>query len=141
LLQLLPISKTLEGNERFANDASCDDTLKRTIAYFEKLGHESPWIGYYAEQDGMLIGTGAFKGPPKNNKVEIAYVIWEDQRSKGFGNEICAQLVHIWKDHDPSVILSAQTLPHYDHSNEILKKNGFVFESEFQHPEDGPVWE
>lgn len=140
-LKLLPIGKTLEDNSAFAANPVCNDTLTRTIEYIKSLGYEPPWIGYYAELEGEIVGTGAFKGPPKDNKVEIAYVVWKKHRSRGIGSAICRALVSIWNEHHSSVILTAQTLPSYNYSNQILKKNRFIHKSEFEHPEDGTVWE
>jgi len=66
-----------------------------TIAFYEKVGFIQPWIGYYAEDNGYLVGAAGFKGPPFNGTVEIVYETFETNRKQGMGTTICKHLVNL----------------------------------------------
>ena len=140
-MKLLPIKETLEDNSDFANDPSCNETLNMCIEFYTKVGYNPPWICYYAEENGELVGSAAFKGKPIDNTVEIAYGTMEDQRQKGIGTRICKQLVELSLASDPSVRITARTLPENNYSTKILEKNNFILLGNVNDPEDGDVWE
>lgn len=140
-MNLIPISKDLEDNKEFQNHPDCSETLEMSINFYEKIGYNPPWIGYYAKLNGNYVGTGGFKGSPQDGKVEIAYGTFETQRNKGVGNLICKELVKISLKEDPSVIITARTLPQKSHSTSILEKNNFKLLGEIYDEEDGQVWE
>lgn len=140
-MKFLPISETLEENSIFANDPSCKETLNMCIEFYKKVGFNPPWICYYAEENGELVGSAAFKGKPVNNSVEIAYGTMEDHRQKGVGTKICRQLVEIAISADPRVRITARTLPEHNYSTKILEKNKFILLGMVNDPEDGDVWE
>ena len=140
-MQLLPIKETTEENIDFINNPACTETLNMTIEFYKRVGFNPPWIGYYAEENGELVGSGAFKGKPFNNTVEIAYGTFENQRQKGVGTRICKQLVELSLATDPSVRITARTLPEKNYSTRILEKNNFILLGFVTDPEDGEVWE
>ena len=140
-MQLLPIKQHLEENGEFVNNSSCKDTLHLTIDFYKRVGFVPPWIGYYAEDNGNLVGAAGFKGAPKNKKVEIAYGTFRKYEGKGIGTEICRQLVLLAIETDPEIIITARTLPEENASTGILKKNGFVLLGTVWDEEDGNVWE
>lgn len=111
------------------------------IAFYKKIGFDPPWICYYVEENGELIGNAAFKGKPVNNTVEIAYGTMEAHRQKGVGTRICRQLVEVGLAADPSVRIIARTLPEANFSTRILEKNNFIFIGMVNDPEDGDLWE
>ena len=92
-------------------------------------------------KNGGLVGCGAFKGAPQNGAVEIAYGTFEPFRQKGIGTEICKLLVELSLKTDPSVTITARTLPQKNFSTRILEKNGFIFSGTVNDPDDGDVWE
>lgn len=141
LINLLPIKRTLEENEAFANDPLCKETLGMCIEFYKRVGFNPPWICYYAEENGELIGSAAFKGRPVNSTVEIAYGTFENHRQKGIGTKICRQLVELSLANDPSVRITARTLPEHNYSTKILEKNKFILLGMVNDPEDGDVWE
>ena len=100
-----------------------------------------PWICYYAEKDGAIVGTGGFKGQPTDNNVEIAYGTFDQYQNQGVGTEICRELTMLSLMTDPTVIVTALTLPESNASTRILEKNGYVFTGVVEDPEDGRVWE
>jgi len=140
-MNFLPIYPTLEENSAFANNLLCKESLAMCIEFYKKVGFTPPWICYYAEENGELIGSAAFKGKPVNNSVEIAYGTMEAHRQKGVGTRICKQLVELSLATDPSVRITARTLPEKNFSTRILEKNHFILLGTVIDPEDGEVYE
>ena len=140
-MHLLPIYKSLEANEAFAKNPLCTESLGMCIEFYKRVGFNPPWICYYAEENGELVGNAAFKGKPINNTVEISYGTMEAHRQKGVGTRICKQLVELSLAKDPSVRITARTLPEKNYSTRILEKNNFVLLGFVTDPEDGEVWE
>src|SRR4051812_15862856 len=102
-MQLIPIKERLEDNQQFVDHPDCQDSIYLSVDFFRSIGYYSPWIGYYASKDGVLVGSGAFKGRPRFGKVEIAYGIFPQHRQKGYGAEICKKLVALSLETDSSV--------------------------------------
>ncbi len=140
-MQLIPIQQHLEENEEFINNPACRDTIHQTIGFYKKVGFEPPWIGYYAEEDGRLVAVAGFKGPPLNGTIEIAYGTFEEHQQQGFGTKVCKQLVELSLRADPSIKITARTLPEENPSTKILRKNNFELMGTVNDPEDGDVWE
>jgi len=140
-MQLLPILETTEENQVFTGNLLCKDTVYMSIDFYKRVGFNPPWICYYVEENGELIGCAAFKGKPINGFVEIAYGTFEQHQHKGIATRICRQLVELALQTDPAVTITARTLPETNYSNRLLRKNGFVFTGVVNDPEDGDVWE
>jgi len=140
-MNLLPIQRTLSENEVFADNPSCKETLGMCIEFYKRVGFMPPWICYYVEENNELVGSAAFKGRPINNTVEISYGTMETHRQKGIGTRICKQLVELSLSTDPSVRITARTLPEKNYSTRILEKNNFILLGFVTDPEDGEVWE
>lgn len=141
MIDLLPIGRTLEENQEFADNSDCREILNMTIEYHSRIGYEPPWIGYFARKGQLLYGAGGFKGAPFKGKVEIAYGTFDRFRSQGIGTEICGKLVEVSRLADPSILITARTLPEKSHSTRILEKNGFQFAGVVEDIDDGEVWE
>ena len=140
-MKLLPIHQTLAENDQFLNHPDLELGLPMTIEFFGKIGYDPPWIGYVAQLDDSLVGSAAFKGKPKNGRVEIAYGVFPQYQQKGIGTEICKQLVSLALQTDPTVTVTARTLPEPNYSTRILQKNDFVHLGTVWDEEDGDVWE
>jgi len=140
-MHLLPIKQTVEENQDFTINPLCKETLTMCIEFYKRVGFNPPWICYYVEENGELVGSGAFKGKPINNTVEISYGTMEAHRQKGIGARICRQLVDLSVATDPSVRITARTLPENNYSTQILRKNKFILLGTVNDPEDGEVWE
>ena len=140
-MKLIPIKEKLEENSEFTANPLCQDTVYMSVDFYKKLGFEPPWICYYVQQDGNLVGSAAFKGKPVNRSVEIAYGTFEPYRQRGIGTEICRLLVDLARKTDPSLGITARTLPQNNFSTRILAKNNFEFAGTVVDPEDGEVWE
>lgn len=128
-------------NQPFLEHPDCREILQMTLDFYKRVGFDPPWIGYYAQHDGELVGSGAFKGRPKDGKVEIAYGTFPQHQHKGIGAEISRQLVQLSLATDPSVRITARTLPEENYSVRILRKTGFTLLGMVWDEEDGAVWE
>lgn len=100
-----------------------------------------PWTGYLAFDENRCVGTCAFKAPPQGNCVEIAYFTFPEYEGKGIATRMAQALVKIALEAEPEIKITAQTLPKEGASTRVLKKLGFKFAGECEHPEDGKVWE
>jgi RimJ/RimL family protein N-acetyltransferase len=86
------------------------------------------------------VGSVAFKGPPVDGSVEIAYGVDEEYRGRGFAKEAAAALVDFAFSNDAVRIVRAHTLPHNSPSTSVLTACGFALLGEVMDPEDGLVW-
>jgi ribosomal-protein-alanine N-acetyltransferase len=126
-MELLPIKETPGENEELINHPLCQEAVNMTIGFYKKVGFIQPWIGYIAQQDGEFVGAAGFKGRPINGAIEIAYGTFDKYQKKGIGTEICRQLVELSLRTDPSIKITARTLPEKNYSTRILEKNSFIF--------------
>ncbi|MGZ8537921.1 MAG: GNAT family N-acetyltransferase [Flavisolibacter sp.] len=141
-MQFLPIDIDESKNLQFSYHPECLQVLNVYPGYYNRVGYNKPWIGYFATIDGKeIIGCGGFKGKPKEGKVEVAYGTFKNHERKGFGTEICRQLVLLSLQSDPTIRITARTLMENNASTQILKKNGFKFNGIVFDEEDGDVWE
>src|SRR6266403_1950848 len=141
MLQLIPIKQTIEENQEFIKIEEGREGLYMTIEYYKTIGFNPPWIGYYARINDIFVGSAGYKGQPVNNKIEIAYGTFPNFRQQGIGTEICKQLVVLAVKTDPSIIISARTLPDNNYSTKILEKNNFKLAGTVWDKDDGNVWE
>jgi [ribosomal protein S5]-alanine N-acetyltransferase len=102
-------------------------------------GFIAPWIAYLAMEDGACVGTCAFKGPPRNDCVEIAYYSFAEGR--GVATRMASALIDIASTSEPGLLVKAQTLPQNNASTAVLRKLDFELLGPVEHPEDGTVWE
>jgi [ribosomal protein S5]-alanine N-acetyltransferase len=140
-MELIPVKETLSQNREFISNPLCLESIYMTIDFYKKVGFVNPWIGYYARQNGVLVGVAGFKGQPINGIVEIAYSTFEKYRKQGIGTSICEQLVDLSLETDPSIKITARTLPETNFSTRILERNNFILIGPVNDPEDGEVWE
>src|SRR5215469_18584345 len=102
-MELLPIKKYLHENEEFLYHPDCAESLGISVDFYHRIGYNPPWIGYFAQLDGKLVGAAAFKGKPVDNKVEIAYGTFPSHQNKGIGTRIADILVRLALETDPTV--------------------------------------
>ena len=117
------------------------DVLDGTVNLYQTTGFKPPWIGYLADRDGDVVGACAFKAPPENGSVEIAYMSFPEFEGRGIATEMARQLVEIARQAQPGLTVTAQTLPQENASTAILRRQGFTLEGEIEHPEDGRLWQ
>lgn len=106
-----------------------DDHLRMivdmTVRHFEKVGFVPPWTGYVAVENSVPVGTCAFKSPPIDRRVEIAYHTMPDCERRGIATAMARELVRIARQEDEGSTVFAQTLPQENASTAVLKKLGF----------------
>lgn len=115
--------------------------IRLTVKLYESVGFIEPWVCYLAIFETTLVGTCGFKSIPHDGRVEIAYFTFPEFENRGFASAMAAQLVTIAKRHQPSILVTAQTLPERNASHRILEKLGFNCVGKIEHPEDGTVCE
>lgn len=140
-MELIPVKEHLEDNKIFADDPDCRDSIMMTIDFYKKVGFNIPWICYYAQLDGRLVGCAGYKGKPVNGRIEIAYGVFRQYMNKRIGTQIAATLVELSLRTDPSIIITAKTLPEENYSARILRKNNFKLLGAVIDEEDGEVWD
>lgn len=139
---LLPIDVDESQNIKFRENPECLEVLKVYPDFYNRVGYNKPWIGYFATIDGKeIVGGGGYKGKPKDGKIEIAYGTFKKYQGQGIGTEICKQLVLLSLQTDPAIKITARTLPDNYASIEVLKKNGFECLGIIYDEEDGNVFE
>ena len=138
-MKFVSIKEFLEENEELLNKPECRELIEMTVEFYEKVGYVPPWICYFVEEGGNIIGSAGIKGRPINGMVEIAYGTMEQYRNKGIGTSICKLLVDLSLKTDPSVKIIARTLPDNKFSCRVLEKNNFTCVGTIEDPEDGEV--
>jgi [ribosomal protein S5]-alanine N-acetyltransferase len=141
-MRLVEISLSGEAAEPIERlPAIAGDIGAAYVALYAAAGYVKPWLGYFALEDSVCIGTCGFKGPPKNSRVEIAYFTFPEYELRGYATRMARMLVEMAHPAEADVVIAAQTLPQEGPSTAILRKLGFVLMGSIDHPEDGEVWE
>lgn len=143
ILTLIPINLDGTTHPPLEQDsAAIQEVREGTAQLFSQVPYTAPWIAYFAlNEAGVAVGTCAFKGPPENQRVEIAYFTFPEHENRGIGTAMAAALVQLARETDASLIIAAQTLPRRNASHRILEKNGFKHTLTLDHPDDGTVYE
>jgi [ribosomal protein S5]-alanine N-acetyltransferase len=113
------------------------------LAQFHASPELDPWVHGFRlvhRDNGTVVGSCMFKGPPAAGVVEIAYGIVPDQRSKGYATEAAKALVAYALASGEVRLVRAHTLPDSVASKRVLAKSGFQHVGEVVDPEDGLVW-
>ena len=88
-----------------------------------------------------VIGNVAFVGPPdESGEVEIAYAVVPAFEGRGYATLAAAAITDFAFSDSRVRIVLAHTLPEENASTSVLKKNGFKFTGEIEHPHDGLIW-
>jgi RimJ/RimL family protein N-acetyltransferase len=116
------------------------DVCDKTVTLYEPAGSYPPWMGYLALQNDTIIGTCAFRSPPRNGEVEIAHFTFPDFQGRGLATEMVRQLIEIARSAEPEIKIFAFTLPEKNASNRILQKLAFQFAGETQDEDQRHAW-
>ncbi len=103
---------------------------------------ESVWWTYIFvnREEKVIVGSGGYKGPPKNESVEIGYEIAPEFRNQGYATEAARGFIsHAFK-HPSIKVVKASTLPMVNASNRVLEKCGMGFIETSLDEEVGEVW-
>jgi RimJ/RimL family protein N-acetyltransferase len=117
------------------------DIAGATEAMIERTRAGEPWLGYLAvkDEDGTLAGTCAFKAPPSEGVVEIAYYTFPDYERQGVGRSMVRELLAIASRHQVKGII-AHTAPAENASTRILRQHGFTYQGVAWDEDEGEVW-
>ena len=141
-MELIAISQTGEPAQPIAGLPELAASIGSAYGQLYRAGgFVPPWLGYFALEEGVCIGTCGFKGPPVSRRVEIAYFTFPEYEGRGCATRMARALLRTARETDAAVIVTAQTLPRESASTAILRKLGFVLLGSVNHPEDGEVWE
>lgn len=144
MARLTLVGITQEGRpavEVGSSPSVAEEAVAATVAMYRRTGHVFPWIAYLAVEDGAVVGTCAFKSPPNEGRVEIAYFTFPPHEGRGIATAMASELLRIAAAADTGLTVTAQTLPIRNASNVLLRKLGFAFVGSVHHEEDGEVWE
>ena len=106
-----------------------------------RVGFIPPWVSYVAVNDGRAVGGGAFVGPPRENRVEIAYFTVAELEGHGYATRTAIELVAIARSANPEITITAFTLRENNASTKILRRLGLKLFGDAQDPDAGAVWE
>lgn len=140
-MKLLPIHTHPAENQAFHDIPECVEALAAWEGLYPQIGFHEPWIGYFVEEEGEIIGGCGYKGPPVAGTIEIAYGLFPAHEGKGFGKQFCKLLVELSLATDPTIRITARTLPVKNASGSILIHNGFHLLGTVEDKDDGEVWE
>jgi RimJ/RimL family protein N-acetyltransferase len=82
------------------------------VGLYDSVGFVRPWLGFLAREHSACIGTCGFKGPPQNNRVEIAYFTFPGYEGRGYATQMARALIDKALGARADTIVAAQTLPH-----------------------------
>jgi [ribosomal protein S5]-alanine N-acetyltransferase len=88
---------------------------------------------------GAVVGQCAFKGPPVDAVVEIAYGVEPAHERKGYATEAAQALFDLASSREDVRLVCAHTLPDGHASKRVLIKCGFNYVGDVEDPEDGLV--
>lgn len=140
-LELIPIDQNGKVDSKIQLSALALEMCTANLANYKINGFIAPWNAYLAVQNQNIVGTCAFKSPPSNGRVEIAYFTFPEFQGHGIAKSMAKGLIEIAQKTDPHVQVFAQTLAEKNPSTSVLTRLGFVKTKEFVHPEDGKIWE
>ncbi|NUN10817.1 MAG: GNAT family N-acetyltransferase [Ignavibacteriaceae bacterium] len=99
------------------------------------------WTYLFINRDeNVLIGSGGYKGPPKNGAVEIGYEVAPEFRNTGYATEAAMGFIRHAFSIPEIKFVKASTLPMVNASNRVLEKCGMKFVETAVDEEVGDVW-
>ena len=106
----------------------------------EQHPEEPGYNTWFIVGDGMLCGTGGYKGPPDaDGSVEVGYSVIPEARRRGFASGAVHLLVErAFRDPRVKVVL-AETLPEGVASQAVLRRFGFAEVGTRHDKDDGEV--
>jgi [ribosomal protein S5]-alanine N-acetyltransferase len=108
---------------------------------YRRVGFTPPWVSYVAVAEGRAVGGGAFVGPPRENRVEIAYFTVKELQGLGYATRTATELIAIARNADPGILIRAFTLREPNTSTRILQRLGLKLFGEARDADAGDVWE
>jgi ribosomal-protein-alanine N-acetyltransferase len=107
----------------------------------EHPGQAGWWMYYFLNpDDGVLVGSGGYKGPPRDGTVEIGYEIAPGFRGHGYATAAARRLVDRAFNTVEVTMVEARTLPRTNASATVLMKAGFVCQGTVPDDQIGQAW-
>jgi [ribosomal protein S5]-alanine N-acetyltransferase len=139
-MDLRIISLSEDKTKELYGSEDCQKILSIYEDYYQKIGYNLPWVGYFVLRENQIVGCCGFTGQPKDGKVEIAYNTFKEFEGQGISSFSCKELILIANQTDPTVIITAKTAPESNASTRILHNLGFRFSGIVQDEEIGDAW-
>jgi ribosomal-protein-alanine N-acetyltransferase len=140
-MKLICIEEDGKVNANLTLSKFVKEMCAANVANYKRMGFKKPWTAFLAIEENKIVGTCAFKAPPANGRVEIAYFTFPEFENQGFATKMATRLVELAQAVDKNIQVFAQTLAEANISTKILSGLKFKKVKEFVHPEDGQVWE
>ena len=140
MLQLIEIGPSGLPDVAINTSELVQSVCQANQTLYQSHGFRPPWIAYLAQREDKLVGTCAFKSPPREGKVEIAYFTFPEYEGQAVATSMARQLIQLAHQSSPEVIITANTLPERNASTSILDKLGFHQVGEGQDDEVGKTW-
>lgn len=140
-IRLSPIPLNPDKSESIYDSQDCQTLLNAWEDYYQEIGYNLPWIGYFVWMENEIVGTVAFTGKPNENTVEISYWTFSKHEGKGISTASAVELIKITQETDPNLKIIAKTAPEKNASTRILEKCGFQYNRIVQDHEIGDAWE
>jgi [ribosomal protein S5]-alanine N-acetyltransferase len=131
----IPLSPIFDVSEAIVTTYAANADLYR------RVGYVPPWVSYVAVDDGRAVGGGAFVGPPRDNRVEIAYFTLREFEGLRYATRTASELVGIARCATPGITIAAFTLRESNASTKILQRLGLRLFGDARDPDAGDVWE
>jgi len=116
-------------------------TYAASADLYRRVGFTPPWVSYVAVDSGHGVGGGAFVGPPRANRVEIAYFTLPEFQGRGYATRTATELMAIARRFAPGTTISALTLQEHNASTKLLERLGFKIFGNAHDADAGDVWE
>lgn len=139
-MELRIIERHTDKSDGLYSSDDCQMILKMCEDYYQEVGFNKPWVGYFVVDQNKIVGSFGFTGKPQDGKVEIAYSTFKAFEGLGIASFSCQELVSISRKTDPTLIITAKTAPEHYASTKILQKNGFQYTGIVQDHEIGDAW-
>ncbi|HLL42010.1 MAG TPA: GNAT family protein [Segetibacter sp.] len=139
-MELKAIELNVDRSQQIYSSNDCQMLLKMYDEYYQLIGYNLPWVGYFVIKENQIVGSCGFTGQPKDGKVEIAYWTFKEYERQGISSFSCKELIQISEQTDPAIIITAKTAPEHNASTKILQNNGFTFTGIVQDHEIGDAW-
>lgn len=112
------------------------------LARLNAATEPTPWICGFdiaRKEDQVAVGSCAFKSPPLDGLVEIAYGIEEEFQKQGYATESAMAMTRFALSFPEVNVVCAHTKEGNVASMRVLEKAGFVALGKVIDPEDGEV--
>jgi len=71
-MTLLPIELDVSLNKKFSENPECAAILNVYADYYNRVGFNKPWIGYFASIDGVgIVGLADIKDSPWKARLKL----------------------------------------------------------------------